>query len=429
LNTKFAALPASLALCLALAWPQGDAAAERSIEVYADGALVRFAGALPIVADGTTLVPVRPIAEALGAEVTWRPESNRIVFAHDEAGEIVVAINSGAGTVDGRPVVFGGEPPRIVDGHTYVPLRFIAQSFGYDVAWNEAARTIRIERAARPTPAAPPAGPPSAVPPAPAEPPATAEAIKRKLSAAKDVKYYLDRGDPTVGEAMKRMDLVIVEPVEMQQSYIEAAQASGTLVYGYINAMEADRWNEALYERFEEEDFYKDEDGKRVYYEQWDSFQMDMTSAHYRDILMEEIEKQIVARGLDGVFLDTVGNIDAFVPADRQPEQNEALKQFVIEVKQRYGGLSVAQNWGFDTLVNYTAPYIDFIMWEDFSYAVVGRDDWAAEQMERLKQVRDVYGTQVVAIAFSDDAESRALAERHGFKYVYNEAGSYYNEW
>lgn len=257
----------------------------------------------------------------------------------------------------------------------------------------------------------------------------TSHTIKQKLEDVENYKYYLDKGDQAIGEKMKQMDLVIIEPIAMQQKYITAAQASGTLIYGYINSMEGDKWNKELYEKFEEEDFYKDKQGNRMYFEEWDSYMMDMTSPHYQEVLFEEIEKQVVQKGLDGLFLDTVGNIDSYLSAVEQKEQNKAIEQFVKKIKQQFSGLSIAQNWGFDTLANNTAPYIDFIMWEDFSYSIVGEDEWAIEMMERLKELRSEYGIQVMTVGFTDEVQSRELAEKNRFKYVINSAGSYYNEW
>ncbi|GIN94143.1 hypothetical protein J6TS1_00130 [Siminovitchia terrae] len=242
-------------------------------------------------------------------------------------------------------------------------------------------------------------------------------------------KYYLDKGSVKIGDQMKEMDLVIVEPIEMQQDYISAAQQQGTLVYGYINAMEGDKWNKELYHQFKEDDFYKDENGTKMYFEQWDSYMMDMTSVHYQKVLLEEIENQVVQKGLDGVFLDTVGNINSFLQPDEQRSQNEAMREFMKKIKAEYDDLSIGQNWGFDTLMDYTTPYVDFIMWEDFSYREVAHDEWALEKMERLQKLRKQYGIQVLAIGFKDEAKSKKLSQKYGFKYLHNENGSYYNEW
>lgn len=39
-----------------------------------------------------------------------------------------------------------------------------------------------------------------------------------------------------------------------------------------------------------------------MYFSEWDSYLVDMTSAHYQELLLEEIKTQIVQKGLDGVF-------------------------------------------------------------------------------------------------------------------------------
>jgi len=193
--------------------------------------------------------------------------------------------------------------------------------------------------------------------------------------------------------------------------------------------MEADKWNSALYSQLNKADFYKDAHGEKMYFSEWDSYLMDMTSQHYQKLLLEEIQKQIVQKGLDGVFLDTVGNINSYLPEKEQEAQNEAMLSFIKKIKQQYTGLSVAQNWGFQTLADYTVPYIDFIMWENFSYDVVGEDDWALDRMEQLVHIRDKFGTQVMAIGFEDEEKSRALAEKYQFKFFYSPAGSHYNTW
>ncbi len=258
---------------------------------------------------------------------------------------------------------------------------------------------------------------------------AESTSISERLAAVKDYKYYLDKGNESIGKEMAKVDLVIVEPIEMQQRYIDQAQRNGTLVYGYINAMEADKWNSELYNQLLEEDFYRDDHGEKMYFSEWDSYLVDMTSEHYQELLLKEIKTQIVQKELDGVFLDTVGNINSFLPEKEQQVQNEAMLSFIKKIKQQYDGLSVAQNWGFQTLADYTAPYVEFIMWEDFTYEVVGKDEWSLDTMKQLVQIREKFGTQVMTIGFSDEKKSRALAEKYDFKFFFSPAGSYYNTW
>lgn len=407
--TLLGTLLAAIVAAPAAAAPADD------IRVFTDGELISFDGARPVVVEGTTLVPLRTVAEALGASVAWDERTYSVTISREGTETLVVRIGRNEATRGDRRIAFEGAAPSLLGSRVYVPLRFVAESFEREVRWDEARRTIEITAAdVRMTPASIPE---------------TSETLREKLAAVQNYKYYLDAGDETIAERMKELDLIIVEPIVMQPEYIRAAQESGTVVYGYINALEADKWNEDLYRRFEEQDFYKDVHGNRMYFRKWDSYLMNITSPHYQEILLEEIEKRVVDNGLDGVFLDTVGNIESYLSVDERPAYNEAMKTFIIEIRKRFDGISVAQNWGFDTLLGHTAPYVDFIMWEDFSYPVVGEDEWALERMERLKEVRDAYGTQVMTVGFSNDAQSAALAAKHGFKYFFNPEGSYYNEW
>ena len=48
-----------------------------------------------------------------------------------------------------------------------------------------------------------------------------------------------------------------------------------------------------------------------------------------QEVLLIEIEKQVVQKGLDGVFLDTVGNIDSYLQPHEQQMQNKAIRKFM----------------------------------------------------------------------------------------------------
>ena len=55
-------------------------------------------------------------------------------------------------------------------------------------------------------------------------PVSSSTSIQAKLADVKDYKYYLDKGNDAIGKSMTKLDLVIVEPIEMQQKYIVNAQ-------------------------------------------------------------------------------------------------------------------------------------------------------------------------------------------------------------
>ena len=109
----------------------------------------------PFMQDGRTLVPVRAVAEALDFYVDWRPDIQEIVLMGDIT--VFLSVNNttaktwqGAGYEVEYTVI--DAPPIIVDGITFVPLRFLAESLDIDVEWNEATRTVILTADTTPSP-------------------------------------------------------------------------------------------------------------------------------------------------------------------------------------------------------------------------------------------------------------------------------------
>jgi Copper amine oxidase N-terminal domain. len=88
----------------------------------------------PIEQNDRILVPFRAIAESLGIEVTW-DEATNTVTAVKNGKKIVFTINSNVALVDGKQVVLDA-PAIILNDRTMVPVRFLAESLGADVKWD-----------------------------------------------------------------------------------------------------------------------------------------------------------------------------------------------------------------------------------------------------------------------------------------------------
>ncbi|UMZ72793.1 copper amine oxidase N-terminal domain-containing protein [Natranaerofaba carboxydovora] len=94
--------------------------------------------------DGRTLVPARPIFEALGAEMGW-DEENRVAYGDRNGYRVGIAIGEKEVEVDGWIYEELDVAAEIYDGRTYIPLRFSGEAFGAEVEWDEANRKIIIE--------------------------------------------------------------------------------------------------------------------------------------------------------------------------------------------------------------------------------------------------------------------------------------------
>src|SRR5580698_9151309 len=100
----------------------------------------------PIVQDGRVFVPLRGVFHRLGASVVY---NNGQINATGRDREVSLNIGSTQATVDGQPETLD-VAPFIVGESTFVPLRFISQSLGAGVSWDENDRTVQISLSGAP---------------------------------------------------------------------------------------------------------------------------------------------------------------------------------------------------------------------------------------------------------------------------------------
>lgn len=114
---------------------------EDEIKVLLDGAQLEF-DVPPQIIDGRTLVPMRAIFEALGAQVTWDGDT-QTVTAEKDSTVVEMAIGSAVMSVNSEEITLD-VPPQIIDGRTLVPARAVAESFDAYVEWDSETQTVII---------------------------------------------------------------------------------------------------------------------------------------------------------------------------------------------------------------------------------------------------------------------------------------------
>ena len=111
------------------------------IKVTVNGKKVTF-DVPPQLINNCTMVPLRKIFEAIGADVLWDGE-NQTVTAEKGSQKITAAINNTNAYVNGALRILN-VPPVIIEGRTLVPVRFIATALGANVEWNSKTKTVVI---------------------------------------------------------------------------------------------------------------------------------------------------------------------------------------------------------------------------------------------------------------------------------------------
>lgn len=138
-RNSFRSLIATALMLGALLFLASQPASAQDISVFVDG---KRLDQTPVSVGGSTLVPLRGIFEALGAEVKWDGPT-RTVRATREATQIELTLDSPLALVDGE-IKRLDVPARSIGGRTMVPLRFIGEALGAKVEWQGATRTVLI---------------------------------------------------------------------------------------------------------------------------------------------------------------------------------------------------------------------------------------------------------------------------------------------
>ena len=97
----------------------------------------------PTIQNGRTLVPMRAIFEALGASVHW-DDSTSTIRAYRREDAIILQLGNRTAWVNG-PELRMDLAPVAIGGRTMVPLRFVAEALGAEVAWVDATRTVTVQ--------------------------------------------------------------------------------------------------------------------------------------------------------------------------------------------------------------------------------------------------------------------------------------------
>ena len=123
------------------------------INVTVEGTPVAWTDAKPFIDENDrTLVPLRPIANALGLEVTWNDDTNTASFTDGiTTVDFIVDSPEYRAYMNGYNIYAYTEMDTkavIKDSRIFAPARYLAESFQYNVGWEDATKSVSITKAA-----------------------------------------------------------------------------------------------------------------------------------------------------------------------------------------------------------------------------------------------------------------------------------------
>ena len=139
-----------LAVLMLLSVPVTASAGTMQAELKEDAVLLKIDGKMandvePIIVSGRTMVPFRKLYTKLGAENIGWDGSTREVTASIEGRVIKLKIGNKKIWVDGKEAEID-VAPIIQNSVTYIPLRFVAETLGYEVIWYDSLRLVVLNK-------------------------------------------------------------------------------------------------------------------------------------------------------------------------------------------------------------------------------------------------------------------------------------------
>ncbi len=129
-------------LGLIIAAPAGYAQSSNGISIIVNGSQTDLKGS--IVSD-RTMVPLRGICENLGSTVLWDGENKKITVLRADK-KLEMKLGEYTIDVDGHEKHMDAVPD-VKDGTTFVPVRFLSENLGFEVAYNQTDQSVSVELA------------------------------------------------------------------------------------------------------------------------------------------------------------------------------------------------------------------------------------------------------------------------------------------
>jgi pectate lyase len=120
------------------------------IEIFVNGKGVKTE-APSVMRDGRVMVPVRIIAEAMGADVSWSEEKNAVLI-NSMPGQARLKEKTTQLIVNGLDVK-PDVPPFLLSGSMMVPVRWVSEALGLEVTWAQDSQSVYVNEKSHNKPA------------------------------------------------------------------------------------------------------------------------------------------------------------------------------------------------------------------------------------------------------------------------------------
>lgn len=220
-------------------------------------------------------------------------------------------------------------------------------------------------------------------------------------------------------ENLFKYDLTILEPSNINPEHLKILENKNIISYGYQSIFEVELYNTEKINQLNEDD-YLYINGVKQFNEKYQCYYGDIKSENYKDVLLDSVEKNIIEKGFQGVFFDTLDDIEHFIDEPFREELYLGYVEFFKMLKLKYPKLSIIQNRAFDLYSFGSAEYLDGLMFEDLNYENLEKYQDYNELIEKIIDTSEKHNVVVLALSHKNALENYELAKKLNWLYHFN---------
>ncbi|MGD1822150.1 MAG: putative glycoside hydrolase [Pleomorphochaeta sp.] len=243
-------------------------------------------------------------------------------------------------------------------------------------------------------------------------------------------RIYYNKINNNILADMSNYDLNIVEASFFEISDVETIHQNNSKVIGYISLVEIGYWDDELIAYLEENDYLTDSNNKKIKSLDDKNYLGDLSSEHFQEILLKYIDKRILSKNMDGIFLDTLDWIDYYNSnIELQSKLLKGYKELLIKIKNRYPNIYIMQNRSLESYFSTSKNYISAILWENFDSPFINTEKKSIIKFMKLFLYAKLYKTNVYIISFSNEEINRKLVKKMNWNYIFSQMENRYSKW
>ena len=216
----------------------------------------------------------------------------------------------------------------------------------------------------------------------------------KRFDAAKNYALYYGAGRDN---ELASFDVAVVETGGQNPVSVRRMQDAGTLVLGYLSVMEIHPSADE-FKLLDGSDFLCI-NGESCINREYDNYLADLRSKRWNDILLHKAGRILHNSGYDGLFLDTIGDVESGeLPVSLKGSLLIAAADIVRKMRSLFPEHIMVQNCGLEKLCFLTSEYLNGICWENPDFENPAGMLWATNVVKNLVKLRDRYGLKILML-------------------------------